>query len=387
MKIGIFGGTFNPVHNGHINITKDIKNELDLDVVYFVPSYLTADKQFHIEDITSKDRLKMVSKVLKQEKLPYLKLSNFEFKQKGVSYTYITIRYFRDKFPNDELYWIMGEDRYSDFNKWEGVEEIRELAKIVIYRRKPEISKTISNDKSVIYCKKKFYDISSTNILNNLEWEHIPESAREYISKKKLYLKTVVFRGLKHKRYQHSVAVSSHAKRLAKEYHYKNIKKAELVGLVHDLFKLREDEELIKYYEKYFNKKYDYTFPLPALHGLIVAEWLKNEYKWDDKEVYNALARHTLAHPEATKFDKIIFVADKISTDRKGDKVGKLRKLAYNNLDETYKKIIKETIKNLKARNIEPHNDTKLAFEKWVNKNKGELIHEFNIKKNKRKPK
>ncbi len=387
MKIGIFGGTFNPIHNGHINMAKDIKEELNLDVLYFVPSYVTPDKQFSIEHIEPKDRMKMAKKSVKAQGDHALKVSDFEFKQKGVSYTYITINHFRDKFPNAELYWIMGEDRYLGFNRWEGVEEIREAAKVVIFRRKPEISEVISKDKSVIYLKKKYYDISSTNILNKLEWEHIPLEAKKYISKKKLYLKTIVFKVLKEKRYEHSIAVASHCKRLANEYKYKDIKKAELTGMLHDLFKLHSDEELIAYYNKYHSNKFNNEIPLPGLHGIVVADWLKNEYLWEDKEVYNALARHTFAHAEPSKLDKILYVADKISTDRKGDEVGKLRKLAYNNLNETYKKILKNSVRSLEKRGLKPYKDTWDAYKKFVNPKRGELIYENNLKENRRKSK
>ncbi len=82
MKIGIFGGTFDPIHNGHIELIKNVKQNLDLDLVYFVPSYKTPDKLFKVELISPKHRYEMVKRTVNSLKLPWLKISDYEYKQK-----------------------------------------------------------------------------------------------------------------------------------------------------------------------------------------------------------------------------------------------------------------------------------------------------------------
>ena len=385
MKIGIFGGTFNPIHNGHLNMIIDIKERLNLDVIYFVPSFKTPDKEFQIEKISAKHRYEMVSKVIKSQNFSWLKVSNFEYKSKSISYTFKTIKHFKEKYPNDKLFWIMGEDRYKKFNTWKKYNYIKENASIVIYRRSENINKVIKKDKSVIYLSYLFIDISSSYILMNFRWDLIPQKAKDYILNNKLYLKTIVFNSLKFKRYEHSVAVASHAKRLAKEYKYKDIEKAWFTGLIHDLFKLHSDKMLLEYKAKRGKEFTDEKIPLPALHGFIVALWVRDQYGWKDKEIFSALASHTLAKKDAKKLDKIIYVADKISSDRKGDKIGKLRKLAYLNLDLTYKKMIKESVKKLKNKNIKPHKDTIDAYKQYVKSSYGDSKYEFKLKENKRK--
>ncbi len=368
---------------------KKVKENLGLNQVFFVPSYITTDKQFKIEQIDPKHRYEIVKRSLKAEGLPWLKISDFELNQKGISYTYKTIDYFKSKFPKDQLFWIMGEDRYNGFDKWEYVDRMRENAEIVIYRRSPEINKEISKDETVIYIKDEFYDFSSTAILNEIRWDFIPEAAKTYISKNRLYLKTLVFNVLREKRYQHSVAVASHAKRLSNEYKYKHVSDAWHAGLVHDLFKYYSEEELkdmIKKLDK--NKEFDVEgIPYPALHGYAAALWLREEYKWDNKEIFDAIASHTLTKPSTTKMDKILYVADKISTDRKGDKVGKLRILAYKSLDDTYKKILKESIEKLNKKNIEPHQYTIDAYRENIDERFKRNKYEFNLKQNKKQTK
>lgn len=379
MKIGIFGGTFNPIHIGHLKMIKSVKENLNLDQVYFVPSYKTPDKMFEIEKIYPKHRYKMVKKALRAEKISWLKISNFEYKQKEISYTYKTILYFKNKNQSNELYWIMGEDRYLNFEKWKNYKIIQNNAKIVVYRRSSIINEKLANDKNIIYLNNKFFDFSSTRILNEIRWDFIPKIVKKYIAKNKLYLKTIVFNVLREKRYEHSVAVASHSKRLANKYKYKNEVKIFLVGLVHDLFKLHSNEFLTNYI-KNNEELVKSNIPEPALHGFVVALWLKNEYLWKDKKVYNALCSHTLAEQKPSKLSKILYVADKISTDRKGEKIGKLRKLAYNNLDETYKKILKMSVKKLTKRNIDIHKFTIEAYRNLVDPNFKKNKYEYNLK-------
>ncbi len=386
MKIGIFGGTFNPIHMGHINMIKDIKSNLKLDVVYFVPTYQTPDKEFQIEKITPKDRYKMTSLALKEINEPWLKISNFEFKQKGTSYTYKTIKHFKEQYPDDKLYWIMGEDRYFGFKSWKNYEYIKENSKIVVFRRSDKVNKQIKEDKSVRYIYNKYYDISSTNILNNIEWDKIPTSTKKYIAKKKLYVKTLVFNVLKEQKYQHSIAVSSHAKRLSNRYRFNRVNDAIFAGLVHDLFKLKSIDWQREYYDKN-NKDLDNPFiPDKVLHGFVCAIWLEQEYGIKRKDIISSVKYHTTANKNMNKLDKIIFVADAIATDRKGHKIGTLRKLAYLNLDETFKKILKQTYKIQNNKHGGAHPFTIDGIEQYTNVNVDKTWHNFSLKKvNKKK--
>ncbi len=387
MKIGIFGGTFNPIHVGHIEMIKKVKEKMDLDLVFIIPSYMTPDKRFEVERMDPKHRLKMTKLAVQGENLNWLKVSDFEHKQKAVSYTWKTIQYFRNTYPKDELYWIMGEDRYKGFDKWQNVDLIKREAKIIIYRRNKELNKELKNNKSIHYITDKFFDFSSTQALNELRWDFIPEIVKPYIAKNRLYLKTLAFNVLREKRYQHTIAVASHAKRLSNEYGYKNWEDAWYAGVIHDLFKLFDEKHLKDYIRKWdVNKEFDPDkIPFPALHGFAAALWMREEYKWDNKEVFDAIASHTLSKDKTTKIDKILYVADKVSTDRKGDKVGKLRKLAYVDLDLTYQKILKQLIKKLESRNLPIHEDTIAAMREHVDPRFKLDKHEFNLKENKRK--
>ena len=138
---------------------------------------------------------------------------------------------------------------------------------------------------------------------------------------------------------------------------------------------------------KEYCRKYNFNYnniPDEALHGFVCALWLEKEYKLKNKNILNSIKNHTLGIKNPTNLDKIIFVSDKISTDRKGNKVGAIRKLAYSNLNETYNKLIKKLVKKLRKKEIKPHINTIESYNQII---KQEIRHknEFNLKENKRK--
>lgn len=384
MKIGIFGGTFNPIHKGHLSIIKDIKAKVGLDIVYVVPTYKTPDKDFEIERIQPKKRLEMVRETIKAERLDWLRISEYEYNNKGVSYTYKTISYFKNKYPEDSLYLIMGEDRYLTFDTWNKVDDIKENAKIIVYRRNKKINSKLASNNKIKYIGHKFYDISSTDILTNLKWDLIPEAARNYIAKNRMYLKAAAFKKLHIKKYEHAVATASHCKRLAEYNKYRKKDKAYLAGLLHDLFKVDTIERQRELFDKWNNEELEVPIPDAALHGYVCAYWLENEYGIHDEEFTNAIKRHTLFYKKPTKLDKILYAADKIASDRKGDRVGKLRLLTYKDLDQTIIKMLRSNKKYLEGKGVALHPIQLEAYKAIADKKYGEPIYETNIKWNKK---
>ncbi|BDV03702.1 MAG: nicotinate-nucleotide adenylyltransferase [Candidatus Hepatoplasma scabrum] len=353
MKVGILGGTFNPFHKGHLNIIKNIKKEFGLKQIWIIPTYITVDKIFSIENISAKKRYKIIKYTLKKLKINWIKLSNIEIKNHNISYTYETLVKLKEKYPDNQFYFIMGEDRYHTFHNWYKYEEIQKLANIIVYRRfiTGSYHNKFIDEKYIEFYDEIIYDISSTDILQNLRWEELLEPTKKYLAKNYLYLKTIVFNNLKFRRYQHSVSVASHAKRLAKNYHYFNWKKAYYAGLIHDLFKYHSKNFLLEYVSKNLKENEELP-PFPALHGYAAAFWLEQMYKIKDQEFLGAIRKHTTAARKMSKLDKIIYVADKISSDRKGKEIYHQRKQAYKNLDFTFAKLLNKQVEKLKERGI-----------------------------------
>lgn len=133
MRIGMFGGSFNPIHNGHIQLIRDIIDEIALDKLFVVPSFLPPHKSVK-SPVSPEDRIRMcrisVSDILGVE------VSDIEIKRGGKSYTYETLQELNRLYPDDTLFLIMGADMFLSIETWKNPEIIFNLATICGVPRK-----------------------------------------------------------------------------------------------------------------------------------------------------------------------------------------------------------------------------------------------------------
>jgi nicotinate-nucleotide adenylyltransferase len=188
-RIGIFGGTFDPPHKGHIAIAEQAIRQLSLDRVYFVPAYIPPHK-FLRSATTARQRIAMVK--LSIGGLKKIKVSSVELERRGVSYTIDTLRTFHKKYPSAELVLIIGADNLAQFDKWRSQRSILKLASLAVYRRKG-FAILSNNDKiSYAHLKGPMLLVSSTevrqNIINGSSIKSlVPRPVYMYIQRHKLY--------------------------------------------------------------------------------------------------------------------------------------------------------------------------------------------------------
>ncbi len=189
-RIGIFGGTFDPPHNGHIAIAKQAMKQLRLDKVYFVPAYIPPHKLRHYST-TAEHRLKMVRLAIEGKK--EFIVSTIELRRCGISYTVETLKSFKKRFPNANLVLIIGADNLAQFNTWKSSKTILQLATLAVYRRK-EFHWALNNCKIAFEpIKGKLLHVSSTEIRKRIEKglpvvKLMPKSIQLYIKQHSLYL-------------------------------------------------------------------------------------------------------------------------------------------------------------------------------------------------------
>lgn len=199
MNIGIFGGTFNPVHKGHKRLVECVMQAVDFDKIIILPDRIPPHKA--VQELASeKDRFNMCR--LEFGSLKNTEVSDWELKQEGKSYSVITLRHFHKVYPNDKLYFIMGSDMLLSFHEWYCFEEILELATLVCISRKDEDTQeklkryseklTENNGGEVIVLSSEPLEISSTQLrkkLHNKEncYCYLDENVVQYIVDKKLY--------------------------------------------------------------------------------------------------------------------------------------------------------------------------------------------------------
>ncbi|MFC1566939.1 nicotinate-nucleotide adenylyltransferase [bacterium] len=185
MKIGLFGGTFNPIHNGHLIIAKEIKKKLDLDYIYFIVSGNPPHKSSDV--LHFKYRYQMTAMAIQDTDC--FKISPVEINSK-YKYTYQTINYFKKKFPDDEIVNIIGEDSYLQIDKWKKGKSLFDMCKFVVYARFGKVKP--QRHCNVIFVNEPIIGISATKIRNkirsgkNIEYL-LPNNVSRYIVNHKFY--------------------------------------------------------------------------------------------------------------------------------------------------------------------------------------------------------
>ncbi|MDD5197020.1 MAG: nicotinate-nucleotide adenylyltransferase [Candidatus Omnitrophota bacterium] len=187
MKIGILGGTFNPVHIGHLILAEEAREKLGLEKIIFVPANQPPHKD-NGDIAAGSIRLKMLKLSIKGNK--HFGVSDAEIKRQGRSYTIDTIREFKQKYPCDELYFIIGSDLLKYLDEWKDLAEINKMVKFIAATRPgyplekiPAYIKTLGI---------RAVDISGFEVRRCIQEDKsfrylVPEAVFNYINKKGLY--------------------------------------------------------------------------------------------------------------------------------------------------------------------------------------------------------
>lgn len=197
MNIGIFGGTFNPVHKGHVSALKKILSAVSLDRVLVLPDRIPPHKS--AEGLVSgSDRLEMCR--IAFSGIENTEISDWELKNEGKSYSVITLRHFHEVFSEDKLYFIMGSDMLASFESWYRYEEILTLCSLICVSRSQEDTDRLEGyaDKlrakggEVIIVPVEPFEISSSQIRDMLKKNldctcYLDENVVQYIMAKNLY--------------------------------------------------------------------------------------------------------------------------------------------------------------------------------------------------------
>lgn len=187
--IGIFGGTFDPIHFGHLITAQAILEKRKLEKIIFVPAYIAPHKVKY--DYTSPEhRFNMTNLAIQHH--PKFEISDFEINRDDISYTYNTLLEFSKQYDNIEL--IIGFDNLITFNMWNKPDEILDIAKLVVLKRTydKEIKKTHKYFAKAEFVDTPTIEISATQIRERV-YSHlpidffVPPSVNQYISKHELY--------------------------------------------------------------------------------------------------------------------------------------------------------------------------------------------------------
>lgn len=360
-KIGILGGTFDPVHYGHIKLMQAVKEKLELSKIIVVPNGNPPHKE---DDISPNDKISMVNEVL-SDYSDFI-VCDYEISKETPSYTWETVQYLKGEYPEDELYFIMGMDNLTEFKFWVKPEEICRFCKLVFVGRdklellEDEVSHLKATLNAEIYSVDFDFPCSSTEIKEIMKnggyvFDKLPLEAVRYILKNGLYSEENVSeydfyeyelaKYVEKKRFMHSLGVACTAYFLAKK-HGENAKLAYFTGLVHDIAKRLPLSEQLSLCNDIKLVSDERSYP-KMLHAPAGAAFLKSKYKIDNEKLLCAVRFHTIGSTKMSLFDKIIYMADYIEPFRSFDGVEDLRSLAFSDIDRAVIKGIDTTVISL----------------------------------------
>lgn len=344
MRIGIYGGAFNPVHKGHIKLAEEIKVKAKLDKIIIMPSGVSPHKSSG-SLVDSEHRLEMCRLAFGGE--DYI-VSDLEIRRDGKSYTYYTVCELRELYPDDELYLIMGSDMLLSFHRWYRYEDILSQVTICATTRQDDISidelKKYSSDvlkKETLIIDFEPFECSSTKVRNALlsgddASDMVSRKVLDYITEKGLYtdiytpVRQLLRQRLDEYRYVHSLGVADSARQLAKIYGADE-EKAYYAGLLHDVAKNTPKEEQLELMEKGGIKLTDTEKNNPALWHAMAGEcYLRDCMGITDEEILGSVRYHTTGKAGMSLLEKVIYVADYISAERNYPDVDVMRDLSLN---------------------------------------------------------
>lgn len=360
MNIGVYGGTFDPPHWGHITAARAAMEQLGLDKLVLIPDRVPPHKALPEGSASPEQRLEMA--VLATAELgKRAEVSDRELRRDGPSYTSDTLAELRREYPEDTLWLLMGSDMFLSLQTWHAPEEIMALARIAPFSREAE-------DESAAFAAQKarlereygaqicivqnpeVWELSSTEVRAALAAGQgsnlLPPAVYGYVLREHLYgthkvltgltpdeLRPIALSYLKPKRMPHVLGTEQEAVRLVRRYGGDETQ-ARIAALLHDCTKKLDMAQQLALCEKYgimldeLEQK-----ALKLLHSKTGAAIARDVFGVEDA-VYDAILYHTTGKPDMTRLEKIIYLADYIEPTRDFPGVDALRKTVYEDLDK-----------------------------------------------------
>ena len=365
MKIGLYGGSFNPIHNGHIAVAEAVKDAFGLDCILLMVAKDPPHKQVE-GHVSAELRLAMSALALEGKK--GICASALEITREGKSYTIDTLRALKKIFTGAQIYCIVGADMLIDLPTWREAPELMRTNAFIAAGR-TGVMEDISAQAQALeaqYGARIFLssfvgpEISSTQIRERVFAAKslggfTPQRVENSIYENGLYqppeicaMQTKLRASIKEERYLHSMRTVCAAIALAARYG-EDTKKARLAALLHDCGKFSAEMQN-KRAEEYGLALDDMRAVSPSIvHGPLGAEVARREYGVEDAQILSAIYWHTLCKTNMSALEKIIYLADKIEAGRDYEGVDEIRNAAEKSLDEGVLACMEHSLRYLQA--------------------------------------
>ncbi len=379
LRIGIFGGSFDPVHNEHIQLAQAAIAELGLDKLLIMPAGVPPHKQGKRLSL-AEDRLHLCR--LAFSFLPQAEICDYEIKRGGTSYTYQTCEYFAAIYPNAELFWLVGTDMLRDFPTWRYPERILEKATLAVCGRN-EKADWVEEEQGKFYekFKKNFAflsyegkNVSSTKLrvlagAGMRLTDFTPPAVADYIEEKGLYALPFAKEALKLEkpsRQAHSIRVAELAASRAGGLKIPE-ERAILAALLHDCGKnLPKNSPLLAG----FTPPSEWgEVPEAVLHQF-AGEYVAARMGVADRDILDAIRYHTSGRANMCALEKLIFLADMLEEARVYEEVEDLRRRFWQekgSVDDCLCEALRASIEFIEKKGGEVYPLTQAAYAYYKN--------------------
>lgn len=387
MKIGIYGGTFNPPHLGHVTAARAVFALLKLDKLLIVPDGQPPHKDLPPNTPAPEQRLALTRLAAEETDLgDRVEVLDLELCREGRSYTADTLARLRALYPEDQLWLLMGADMFLTLHRWREPERILSLAGVAAFgRTEADTEELFAAQREYLYRtypQARLFtltipgvvDISSTALREMLARgeganylapavygtilrEHLYGTAADLKRLPLSELRPVALSFLKRRRIPHVLGTEQEAIRLAERYGA-DVEKARRAALLHDCTKKLEMEGQLALCRQYGIELDELEQKaLKLLHAKTGAAVARDVFGVDD-EIYSAIRWHTTGRANMTLLEKIIYLADYIEPSRDFPGVDRLRSVCYEDLDQGLLTGLEMTIEEMREMGNPVHHAT-----------------------------
>lgn len=419
-RIGILGGSFDPVHTGHVNLARDAMDQAGLDQVLLIPARLQPFKQDRTP-ASGEDRMEMLRLALAED--PGISPCDYELTREGVSYTYLTLRAMQERFgPEARIFFIIGTDSLLMLDSWMNAEELLTGYSYIVGSRPGYLNEELREKADrirekygteILWIQNRRFDISATEIREKLAAgaptdDLVPEPVADYIREHGLYgcrehrdsnacpagasagtqeagdrpagvgeasgehqplreeehsLKALKQQGidwirehLKKTRYEHTLRVRDEAIALANRFGA-DAAKAETAAIWHDMAKNLPREEINRLIRR-FGLDEKYIDEPDLAHSKLAAALMEGDFGVRDQDLLNAVSYHTTGRAGMSLLEKVVFLADAIEAGRSYPAADEIRQIARTDLDLACIRMLERTVAYLEKKGARIDEDT-----------------------------
>ncbi len=394
-RIGILGGTFNPIHNAHIRVAEEALQQFTLDKIWFMPAGIPPHKQ-NDELVSAGHRCNMILAAIDGHE--QFELFDYEIKKDSLSYTAHTMAELRELYPDMEFYFIIGGDSLLKFEKWREPEKIVRLTNILACGRAGEdnasVQEKINELNAKWSCNIRYFEVPMMKIASqeirasfaesdndkfpSKVTEMVPQRVSDYICTNCLYgagnnmqsqeeIITKLSSLLSPHRFRHVLGVANLAAGIAMAHGRVDINTFLYAGLLHDCAKYMKYDEMLLFAKEHELDVTPYlgemSFQLHAVLGEYIAKTL---YGVSDVDILNAIRYHTVGHLNMSFLEKCIFLADYLEPSRDfptKPTLPQMRQMAFFNVDKTLYYVMKNKLAHIKSCGTTLDDTTEQVFE------------------------